>query len=372
MKKNKVLEVCSYYMGTKLYENLFQKLSEKGMEHDILYYCARETKLPPMPDNFIVSQPYRWSDRFIFSLKHKKVYANVKEIIDPDKYYMTHAHSLVSNGYISYCLKQDFKIPYITAVRNTDLFTFFRVMPHLIFLGRKILNEASGVVFLSPAYRDLTIEKYVAGEDQQKVYQKSIIIPNGIDDYYFEDPIENKKNYHDPIRLVYVGRVDDPNKNVITIVRACEILRKYGVNVKLTLVGRMNIKIFQKYLEKKDYIQYEAIKDKSGVREILRNHDIFVMPSRRETFGLVYVEAMSQGLPVIYTKGQGFDGHFSEGEVGYRVVYNNAKEIAHRILDIKKDYEGISQRAFKGARQFNWDDLSEKYVKIYEKIRNGE
>ena len=96
------------------------------------------------------------------------------------------------------------------------------------------------------------------------------------------------------------------------------------------------------------------------------------MPSRRETFGLVYVEAMSQGLPVIYTKGQGFDGHFSEGEVGYRVVYNNSKEIAHRILDIQKDYSDISKRAFTHARKFNWNDLSEEYVKIYENIRNGE
>lgn len=372
MRKDKALEVCSYYMGTKLYENLFQKLAEKGVDHDILYFCARETKLPPMPENFIVSQPYRWSDRFIFSLKHQKVYEDVKNNIDADRYYMTHAHSLVSNGYISYRLKEDFNIPYITAVRNTDLFTFFRVMPHLIFLGRKILNEAKGVVFLSPAYRDLTIEKYVAKEDQQHVYEKSIIIPNGIDDFYFEDPVENNKKIHNPLKLVYVGRVDDPNKNVITIVRACEILRKYGVDVTLTLVGRMNIKIFQKYLESKDYIKYEAVKDKSGVREILREHDIFVMPSRRETFGLVYVEAMSQGLPVIYTKGQGFDGHFSEGEVGYRVVYNNSKEIAHRILDIQKDYADISKRAFTHARQFNWNDLSEEYVKIYENIRNGE
>lgn len=42
MRKDKALEVCSYYMGTKLYENLFQKLAEKGVDHDILYFCARD------------------------------------------------------------------------------------------------------------------------------------------------------------------------------------------------------------------------------------------------------------------------------------------------------------------------------------------
>ena len=38
---------------------------------------------------------------------------------------------------------------------------------------------------------------------------------------------------------------------------------------------------------------------------IYRENDIYVMPSIIETFGLVYAEAMSQGLPVIYTRGQG-------------------------------------------------------------------
>lgn len=40
------------------------------------------------------------------------------------------------------------------------------------------------------------------------------------------------------------------------------------------------------------------------------------MPSHKETFGLVYAEAMSQGLPIIYTKNQGFDGQFPDGYVG--------------------------------------------------------
>jgi glycosyltransferase involved in cell wall biosynthesis len=50
-----------------------------------------------------------------------------------------------------------------------------------------------------------------------------------------------------------------------------------------------------------------------------RNSDIFIMPSYNETFGLVYIEAMSQGLPIIYTQNEGVDGYFKEGSVGYSV-----------------------------------------------------
>ena len=42
------------------------------------------------------------------------------------------------------------------------------------------------------------------------------------------------------------------------------------------------------------------------------NSDVFAMVSHHETFGLVYIEALSQGLPVLFTQGQGIDGTFSE------------------------------------------------------------
>ena len=56
------------------------------------------------------------------------------------------------------------------------------------------------------------------------------------------------------------------------------------------------------------------------------------MLSIMETFGLVYAEAMSQGLPIIYTKGQGFDEQFDEGKVGYHADCFNIEEIVKRII----------------------------------------
>ena len=85
---------------------------------------------------------------------------------------------------------------------------------------------------------------------------------------------------------------------------------------------------------------------------------------------MVYVEAMSQGLPVIYTKEQGFDGNFEEGEVGYHVVYNNPIEIAKRIMDIKADYSNISKNAIEGSKRFNWDNISDEYIELYTNIMN--
>ena len=59
--------------------------------------------------------------------------------------------------------------------------------------------------------------------------------------------------------------------------------------------------------------------DKEELIKLYRDSHIFTMPSITESFGLVYAEAMTQALPVVYTKGQGFDGQFPDGEVGYSV-----------------------------------------------------
>lgn len=369
--KNKVLQVCSYYMGTNLYENLFEELTEKNMLHDILYFCAKQTVIErELPNNFIISQPYDPIDRAIFKRKHRKVYDDVKAKINTDDYYMTHAHSLMSNGYISYLLKKEFGIPYIVAVRNTDLFVFFRYTPWVRSIGREIMNEAEKVIFISPAYRDITISKYVKDEDKDSIYKKTKVIPNGIGDYFLENKVSNKKIKENEIRLIFVSRyIDDRNKNVRTILKSCEKLIDEKIKVKLTLVGKFKRESSKSKYEK-SYINIVDFTDEKGIKEELDKNDIFVMPSKRETFGLVYVEAMSQGLPVIYTKGQGFDGHFPEGHVGYHVVYNNVDEITYKIKKIMKNYEKMSDNACKEADKFNWDSISDEYVEIYNKIRN--
>ena len=99
-----------------------------------------------------------------------------------------------------------------------------------------------------------------------------------------------------------------------------------------------------------------------------RNADIFVMPSFRESFGLVYAEAMSQGLPVVYSEGQGFDGQFAEGVVGYHVNAHDPEELCENIIKILKRYNEFPKVCMEASKKFRWDKLSKEYIKIYEEI----
>ena len=95
------------------------------------------------------------------------------------------------------------------------------------------------------------------------------------------------------------------------------------------------------------------------------------MPSHTETFGLVYAEAMSQGMPVIYTRGQGFDGHFEDGVIGYSVSDYDADELVEKIISIIENHENISTRCLEKVDRFNWNKIAEEYKEVYGTIADG-
>jgi glycosyltransferase involved in cell wall biosynthesis len=107
---------------------------------------------------------------------------------------------------------------------------------------------------------------------------------------------------------------------------------------------------------------------KERLIELYRSSDIFVMASFTESFGLVYAEAMSQNLPVIYTKGQGFDNQFDEGVVGYHVSAKDPEDVAEGIKCIIDNYSEIQKNLVRSAGEFSWTRIVEKYDRIYKAI----
>ena len=93
--------------------------------------------------------------------------------------------------------------------------------------------------------------------------------------------------------------------------------------------------------------------------------DILLVPSTAETFGMVYLEAMSQGVPVLYTKGQGFDGQFEEGEVGFSVLCGNVKQQAKMLGDVTIEYAQRSARCIDRAKDYAWPIIAKKWVELY-------
>ncbi|QRN85484.1 glycosyltransferase family 4 protein [Clostridia bacterium] len=363
----KILHINSYYNGSIFYKNLYDQQEKNGLDISVFVPVAHPFE---SSDDFgrytRVSANHSKRDRLFFHLKHNKIYKDITKKYDIEKYSIIHAHSLFSNGYIAMKLKQNFGVPYIVAVRNTDVNVFFNRMLHLRKMGINILTEAEKIIFLSKPYRDLVIEKYVPNNLKQEIYKKVSVIPNGIDDFWFQESgIKKTVVDKNDLKLLYVGTIDK-NKNIETTLKAIEILQQKDYKIAFTVVGKIKDENIYNLIKNIPYVHYITPKPKEKLIEIYRSNDIFVMPSITETFGLVYAEAMSQGLPVIYSRGQGFDQQFSEGLVGYPVNCYDAEEIAEKIEKIIYHYESIRNACLEKYTEFNWENITKKYLRLYD------
>lgn len=367
----KVLHICSYYIGSKLYKNFITNLDKLGVKNEVYipinseYLINKNYKDGLKNTNYIYSKNFNNLDRINFKLKMKKIYKDILNKVNFSEIDVIHAHSLFVNGYIAYKLKQNKNIDYIVAVRNTDINVFFKYMPHLRKLGLEIMKNAKKVIFISHSYKDYMLDNYINGDIKLNLE----VIPNGIDKFWLENIYMDEKKIDNQVNLIYVGEFNK-NKNVESLIYATKLLNQKGYCINLNLVGKGNRLKKIKRLASTDieHIKIHGYMKKEQLIKLYADAHIFAMVSQYETFGLVYVEALTQGIPVIYTKGQGFDGYFKDGYIGYSANYNDIENICEKIEELIKNYNQVSSFKRDVTHEFDWEKVSKKYISIYENI----
>lgn len=105
---------------------------------------------------------------------------------------------------------------------------------------------------------------------------------------------------------------------------------------------------------------------RDSVVEELKNHDFFVMISRQETFGLVYLEAMAVGCITIASRKEGFDGIIQHGVNGFLCEAGNENELANLIRKIRnmnrEELQQISINAMKTAKELTETKVARQYL----------
>lgn len=367
----KILHINRNYLGTTLHQIMVEHLDKLGVESSVFVpVCKKESALIKPNENVCVSTCFNFIDRFIFDLKQFKIIHSIENNFDVSTFDCIHAYTLFTDGNAAMKLSEKYNKPFIVAVRNTDVNDFFAKLFYLRSRGIKIMRKAQKIFFLSEAYRKKVFEKYVPQKYRDELFEKTMVVPNGIDDFWFASSSHVAKKVGETVKLIYAGRVEK-NKNIPTIQKAMDCLLTKGVKTALTVVGKIvDENIFDK-IKNDSRITYLPAMPKEKLIEQYRKHDIFVMPSFTETFGLVYAEAMTQGLPVVYSEGQGFDGQFNEGFAGFHCDAYDAENVANAIEKVLKNYEEISARCPTAAEKFKWHGICEKYVDVYRELANA-
>ena len=370
----KVLHINCNYIGTTLHQLMVEELGRNGYDNQVYVPTYNRNLAVITPNkNVIISECFKKWDRLIFDYKQGKIIRNLQKEVDISSFELIHAHTVFTDGNCARKMSRKYHIPYVVTVRNTDVNSFFAKMIHLRGRGIKIMRDAKAIFFLSEAYRKQVFDKYVPRKFHDELWSKSKIVPNGVDNFWFENSLCNavRENCDNPIKLIYVGRIDR-NKNIPTIQKAMDILWDRGYSANLTVVGKVQDEKEYETIVKHTNTTCLPPMNKEKLIEAYRSSDIFVMPSFTETFGLVYVEAMSQGLPVIYSIGQGFDGQFSEGIVGYHADAHSPESVANAIVKVVENYFSLTAAVVEKSQKFNWSEIAKSYCDIYGNIKDLE
>ncbi len=108
-----------------------------------------------------------------------------------------------------------------------------------------------------------------------------------------------------------------------------------------------------------------SVYEKEELLKIYRANHIFAMVSKRETFGLVYLEALTQGLPLLYTKSRGIDGIFKE-RIGEAVDPYSVNSIKNGLQKMIANYEEYD--TYVNFSDFDWEGIAQKYYEMYDTI----
>ncbi len=367
----KILHINCNYMTTALHQTMMEQLQKTGTDNHVFAPVRRGVRPVVQPKDYVcVSECFKKWDKLCFDYKQKKIFRALEQAYSVQQFDLLHAYTLFTDGNCALSLKKKYGVPYVVAIRSTDVNAFFKYRPWLRRRGVEIMQQAEAVFFLSEKYADTVLKKFVPGKLADRIRSKSQIIPNGIDDFWLTNSRQERASTclrDRRVRLIAAGKIN-ANKNQLTAAKAVRILRQQGYNATLCVVGPTEDPGIARRLQQFPGVTVLPARPKEALSELYRENDIFILPSYCETFGLVYAEAMSQGLPVLYSAGQGFDGQFPEGQAGYRIDPHSPKNIADTVCKLLERCGEISLQVPALARQFCWKDITNRYAAIYRAI----
>jgi L-malate glycosyltransferase len=238
------------------------------------------------------------------------------------------AHSVTWAGYAAYLIKHEHQIPYLI-VEHRSFFVWSTekarqmVKPFYIPFFQKAYEHCEKLVPVSGSLR-MGIEALVPG-----LKDRIRVIPNMIREDMFLPPLEARKK--DPFIFIWAGRLEHV-KGVDLLLEAVKLLEKRLKGeffVKLAGKGTLKEKLEgqAKELGVSERINFLGRLTREEMQKEMQGSNCFVLPSRYEAFGVVLLEAMAAGLPVIASRSGGPDS-IVNAENGLLVEVESVEELA--------------------------------------------
>ena len=196
----------------------------------------------------------------------------------------------------------------------------------------------------------------------------SLIYGSGID---LSNVLDKPKNKNEDFTFICVSRLVF-EKGIINYLEAAKICKEKKHRFKFLLVGpleedskRLNLQIIKKYNN-----VIEWLGPRTDIQDLMHSADVFVLPTFREGFSRVLLEASALGLPSITTNVPGTNEIIRHLKEGLHVEVGNSQDLANAMIQLAVDREltdKLGQNAKIHVKQFSLSVISEKYIDLYKK-----
>src|SRR4030043_1505554 len=233
-----------------------------------------------------------------------------------------------------------------------------------LFMNKFSFKFIDKIIAITPWELDI-LNEYV--DDKTKIK----IIPNGVDKILYKkvrnNQFKKKNNIKEKNLVLFYGRLN-PTKGPEMLAKTAINITKKRKDIAFIWVGpdegkAEEVKTLIKPYKNMKYLG--PIKGKEKIAEMFQASDIYVMPSYREGLPLTLFEAMASGLPIVASPVNGIPYEMEKGKNGFFSGYGDLKNLEKNILkliDNKKLAKKISENNRKKSRDYNWDDIYQKYM----------
>ncbi len=230
-------------------------------------------------------------------------------------------------------------------------------------MERHVFKDAKTLVAITP---------YVEQKIRQLSNKKIFVIPNGVQDLFFDI-----RNEEVPGRLLFIGGLE-PRKGLQNLLKAIHVVKEEVPGAALHIVGGIRKKWYYDSLKNdvstlglRHHVKFSGSLSTDALKKEISECSVFVFPSLEESQGIVLLEAMAASKPVVATNIGGIPYVVDNGITGTLVEYGDVEALACNIIKLLKDKDLRDQYGRNGrkkAEQFSNKNVAKQYYELYKSI----
>jgi phosphatidylinositol alpha-mannosyltransferase len=241
-----------------------------------------------------------------------------------------------------------------------------RMILSLAKLAQTAMEKIAARIAVSEAART-TLVQHVGGD--------AVIIPNGVDTSFFIDAHPRPGWPGDGKALVFLGRVDEPRKGLEILLQAFPEVRKVFPELRLLIAGPGDAKDLIEDVPNIDraYITQIGMITNDEKPDVFASGSIYVAPNTGgESFGIILLEAMASGTPIVASNLPAFERVLEYGKSGVTFINEDANDLAKVLIETLSDEAKLTSLKAAGyarSATFDWAIVANRVLEIYESVR---